>query len=346
MNNKTIKHAVFVPIYNIKVSNDVVNTAVFGNYTLVKTTRIQDLYKNYLFPHDLFARQFLKDISVKHPDKSVFYPCATVVLVKEIENIDTDEENHKTAIAIKNEVDNIMLALRLVDKGFCQVNNAYILSCAHSRCQQLATSSKLENIVVPHRTTTGSLVLEDIYNLNKETLNKAIDTFNMLRNMKAKIFVPTTYFNKYYDSLTPHERIIQMAIVFESSLLAGTTDELNYRMILRTSTLLGKNVEDLMKLFYTVRSNIIHNGSIGKNKGYKDILKKLRKITEIDSEDETELLFYFVKDHVEPILREVLYKSFKIFAEDKLDNFEALTKELDMFIMNQVTKEKIVIGES
>ena len=339
LGNKTIKHAVFVPVYNISVSSDIVNTTIFDDYTFVRSNCILDKYGNYIFSKDHFARQLTQDITDWHPEKSTFFPCANIVLVKEIENVDTDEENHRVAIEIKKEIDNIILALRLTSKGFCQVNNCYILSGVHSRCQQLDVTSKLENIVVPHQTATGKLVREDIYKLDKYILNNAIVTYNMLKSMKAEVFVPTTYFNKYYDSLTPHERIIQMAVAFESSMLAGSTDELNYRMVLRTSAIFGRNVEDLLKLFYSVRSHIIHNGNIGKNKGYKDILKKLKKVTGIESEDETELLFYFVKDHIEPILREVLYKSFKILAETELNDFEALTKELDKFILKQVTKD-------
>ncbi len=339
MNNKTIKHAVFVPVYNISVSCDIVNTAVFDDYTFVRSNRILDRYGSYILSHDHFARQFLQDIADWHPEKSIFFPCANLVLVKEVENIDTDEDNRKTAIAIKKEINNIMLALRLSNKGLCQINNGYMLSCDHSSCQQFGASSKLENIVAIHQTVTGGWVRENDYELNKEVLSNAISTYNMLKTMKAKVFVPTTYFNKYYDSLTPYERIIQTAIIFESSILAGYTDELNYRMMLRTSAILGRNVEDLLKLFYSIRSHIIHNGNIGKNKDYKDILKKLKKFTGIESKDETELLFYFVKDHIEPILREVLYKSFKILAETELNDFEALTKELDNFILKQVTKE-------
>lgn len=340
MSTKTIKHAVFVPIYNIKVSNNVLNTPIFGDYILVRSSCVQNKYDKYIFEHDHFARQFIQDITDRHPDKSLFFSSAEIILVKEIENIDTDEENRKTAIAIKKEIENIILALRLADKGFCQVNNCYILSCDHSRCQQLGVTSKLENIVVPHRTATGKLVREDIYNLNNVTLNKATYTYNLLQSIKANTFVPTTYFNRYYDSLTPHERIIQMAIVFESSMLAGTADELNYRMILRTSALLGRNVEDLMKLFYAIRSNIIHNGNIGQNKGYKDIIKKLKKVTNVDSDDETELLFYFVKDHIEPICREVISKSLKIFVDNDVNDFEDLVKALDRFILEQLTNQK------
>jgi len=227
LDNKIIKHAVFIPIYNINVTSDIVNTAVFDSYTFVRSNRISDKYGNYIFPHDHFARQFMQDITDWHPEKSTFFPCANIVLVKEIENVDTDEENHKIAIEIKREINNIIFALRLTAKGLCQVNNCYILSSEHSRCQQLGVTSKLENIIISHRTATGRLVREDIYKLDRDTLNNAIATYNMLQSMKAEVFTSTTYFNKYYDSLTPHERIIQMAVAFESSMLAGSTDELN-----------------------------------------------------------------------------------------------------------------------
>lgn len=349
MTNKTIKHTVFVPIYNIRVSSDILNTAVFGDYTLVRSSRIIDKYRNYLFDYDMFSRQFLKDISTRHPDKSVFYPCANIVLVKEFENIDTDLENHKTACNIKNEVDNIILALRLVNKGLCQINNGYILSLTgeHSRGQYFATSSNIENIQNFHITRKNKEVKEDIYKLDGTVLQQAECLYKTLDTSTKHARIPIDYFNNCYDVLTPHEKIIQLAIVLESSMLAGIKDELKYRMFLRISALLGKNRKNLLSLFYDIRSHIVHNGHLENKEDNKNIWDNLRNITKLkDSNDETELLFYFVKDHIEPLVRDILYKSLNIFNEGKIKDFDTLTKKLDNFIIKKITDNTFELGNS
>lgn len=342
MNNKVIKHAVFVPIYNISISSDIINTTVFDGYTFVKSEQIQNKYGNYINLEQSIVKQFMRDISKDHSEKSLLYPSAAIVLVKICENSDIELEEDKIESELVKEIDNIILALRLASKGQCKINSGYFLLNNDWIVRYFNTTTSIENILISHETRKKNSVDEYIYNLDNSILKSSETIYKSLDKFVENARIPIDYFSNYYDVITPQEKIVQISIVFESLILANTKDELKYRLGLRTSALLGKDVKAPLELFYDIRSNIVHNGNIEKN--CNGLLNKLRNITGQQSKDETELLFYFVKDYIEPILREVLYKSFKILAETELNNFETLTKELDKFILKQVTKETFELG--
>lgn len=338
--HNVMTYRIFIPLYNIEVANELLGVKLFDNYTIIKSSDFECKYGKDIYRGERFTEQLLQDITERHPYKSIFYPTAKYILCSMFEQEDNDKLYQENIIKSKKEVSNILLAMRLIDKGFCQINNGYYLANGHASCLQYKCSSQLPNIECSHHTYMGSLIVEEEYNLTQELMLRLFDTYKMLEKLPQKDFiVPITYFHKYYDSYTPYDRILQLAIILESTLLAGRTEELNYRLGLRTSALLGKDYTDILKLFYSIRSHIVHNGYIGKNKGYKDIIKKLKNLVNIQKDDETELLYYFVTEHIEPIIRKLLYKSFECFCFGKIDSYDALAKALDDFINRQITKD-------
>lgn len=125
-------------------------------------------------------------------------------------------------------------------------------------------------------------------------------------------------------------------------MLAGKNQELNYRLFLRTSAFLEQNVKKLLETFYTLRSEIVHNGTVPDftcKKGKKDIYDTLVKITGLERNDCTELIFYFIKDHIEPIVRKILKKSFNIFATNKkIKTYEDLNAYIEKFIIEKISE--------
>lgn len=336
---RPLKYHVFIPLYNLKVADDLINTTIFDDYKIVKSEDLELEYEQYLDKEDYFARQLFQDVSKRHPDKLMWYPYAKYVLCTEFLIKDDKEIYAKKRHEIKQNVCNIVLALRLISKGRCQIYNGYYFTEGHSACVQFKVSSQLLNIEPSHITYGNSLVVEDIYQLSTDKIKQATNLFKILQRLPKNSFaIPVIYFNKYYDYLLPHERIIPLAIFLESTILAGESDELSYRLLLRATAFLGKDISKILKLFYAIRSQIVHNGHICKNKDGKDIIKRLKKLINTDSDDETELLFYFVNNHVEPIIRELFYKSILLINLGKISNFEDLTQKLDKFIIEQVTK--------
>lgn len=342
---RPLKYHVFIPLYNIEVVESLINTTIFNDYKIVKSDDLELKYGQCLYKEDYFARQLIQDISERHPDKLIWYPHAKYVLYTEFIIKDDKEIYAKKIHKIRQNVCDIVLALRLISKGRCQIYNGYYFTEGHSACSQFKVSSQLLNIECSHRTNKKTLVVEEVYKFTSDKVEQSTNLFKILQTLpKDSYAVPVVYFNKYYDSLLPHERIIQLAIFLESTLLAGQTDELNYRLYLRASAFLGKDVSKILKLFYAVRSQIVHNGHIMKNKDGKDIIKRLKKLINSDREDEAELLFYFVNDYVEPIIRELFHKSILLINSGTINNFEELTQKLDAFIMKQITKESFKVN--
>lgn len=342
--NRPLKYHVFVPLYNIEVAEELINTTIFESYQIIKREDINSKCGLLLFQENHFARQLFQDISEQHPDKLIFYPHAKYVLYTEFVIEDNNEIYAKKVREIRQNICNIILALRLINKGRCQIYNGYFFAEGYSSCSQFKVSSQLLNMERSHRTNKKALVVEELYKLTSDKIEQATNLFKIFQTLpKDSCAVPVVYFNKYYDSLLPHERIIQLAIFLESTLLAGQTDELSYRLYLRASAFLGKDVSKILKLFYAARSQIVHNGHIMKNKDGKDIIKRLKKLINSDREDETELLFYFVNDYVEPIIRELFYKSILLMNSGAINNFDDLAQKLDTFIMKQITKESFEV---
>ena len=90
----------------------------------------------------------------------------------------------------------------------------------------------------------------------------------------------------------------------------------------------------MLDIFYKLRSCIVHNGYIKKE--CFDVLKKFLK--DKDCSD-TKALFVFIKDYIEPLVREILYKAFEAFSQnDKINNFNQLFTIIDDEIFAKITK--------
>lgn len=71
----------------------------------------------------------------------------------------------------------------------------------------------------------------------------------------------------------------------------------------------------------------------------KDIYDTLVKITGLERKDCTELIFYFIKDHIEPIVRKILKKSFNILATNKkIKTYEDLNVYIEKFIIEKISE--------
>jgi len=82
---------------------------------------------------------------------------------------------------------------------------------------------------------------------------------------KTGIELPLRRFNQSYDRLAAEDRIIDLAIALESSLLFGIKDELKFRLAVRGATLLRvaqppADVYQALADMYDIRSLIVHEG--------------------------------------------------------------------------------------
>jgi len=110
----------------------------------------------------------------------------------------------------------------------------------------------------------------DAYSLSKQDMPSLRRLFESLRSLKpqetsAGLDVALRYFNQSYSRTSQEDRLVDLAIVVESSLLYGMRDELSYRASLLGAAMLAPTrsameTSKLIKSLYEARSMIVHNG--------------------------------------------------------------------------------------
>lgn len=334
---------IFIPLFNIEIDEQLLEQEIACEYKIIRSNDILYNIEQYVFANEPFSRNFVRDITQNGVNKTLMHPYAKYVLYKQITIPNNDTELYKVKENIKDEIDNVILAFRLVSDGYIQVNNCYFIANGHSAFTQMKSSSQIENICILHRTRQNRLLGENLYNLNANIFESIKEQFEIIKKIKNKSTnIAMEYLHKSYNTNNPCDRIINLAIILESTMLAGRNEELNYRLFLRTSALLGKDLKELLEAFYSIRSDIVHNGVIqeksSKKKNKKDIYDKISKIVNIERKNRTELIFYFVKDYIEPLIREILRKTFAIFANNtSITTYEEINSDIEKYIIKKIT---------
>lgn len=328
---------VIVPVYNVFVENDLLNKEIIDGYCLISNEQFFETFKEKIILNDTtyIALSLLEDIALPINGMLITRPYASYMLIKEYE----ENENFSFDEFCKNEVQNLyslILLLRLIRSGRCQVNKCYIFGQNFSEIRYLACSTNLENMY--GYLSTKDNVYETIYTFNAG-IEKDLEQINDLTSkIKAceRLKIPLIYFNQYYNVKSVYERIINLAIVLESSLLADTKDELKYRLKIRTSAFLNEDYSDIMACFYDIRSAIVHNGVISK----KDF-NYIKKYINHEDYSDAKALFVFVNDYIELLVRKVLNKAFEIFAlKPNISDYQQLCKDIDNDLIRNLIKCK------
>jgi hypothetical protein len=336
-----LKAYIFVPLYNIEVQNkDILDKQIDG-LSIISNDIFRSKYEKFI--NHIMSNDFLcslnEDITIPRSGMLVTRQFAKYLLVKECElseyllgTKNYNQMDFKTVISeLKMDFEKFILAARLVQKGRIQIHKGYFFSTLYYSQFQLHSSSNLENIS-PYYFYLDKTFFEPIYNINLKIFNHINKEISILNKLKEEnLVIPMLYFQQYYNAINLSDRVIKLAIILESTMLANTNSELKYRLGIRTSKFLNKDVKGILENFYDIRSSIVHNGEI------INIRKKLKSyIDNIDNNNsDTEILFYFIQNQVEPIVREILSKAFLLFSEDNnINNFEALTDKLEKDIIN------------
>lgn len=121
-----IKYNLLIPLFNIEVDKNLLGKEFINNFVILPSNNILYETEKYVFANDSFTMTFIKDITQNGPNKWLMHPYAKYVLFKRVILPDNESKTVKGAKNFyKKELDGIMLALRLVSNGFCQINNLY-----------------------------------------------------------------------------------------------------------------------------------------------------------------------------------------------------------------------------
>ena len=343
-----MKIQVFIPLYNITVPDEYIDRNIVGlkfiTNKIFESNYEQDIIKNS--PYDGFIRNMKADIL--EPRAGMLYERALskYILFKEY---DVEYKYDATGLSkdfeqdcrdIQVEIEAFLLAMRFADKGRIQVNKGYMFSESYQNEFYLHSSTHIEDISPWYR-TIGNHLYENDYTISEDNLKNIIHISKELSSISIAtnktMAVPILNWMHYYKSSNLFDRVFKLSTIFECTILADIKSELAYRLGIRCCKFLGKDISMTLRIFYDLRSSIVHNGRVD-----NDIHKKLNKYIKRDCEI-TESLFIFLNEYIEPIAREILCKSLEIFATQKVKNYVELSQEVENQILNDISQKALCL---
>ena len=217
--------------------------------------------------------------------------------------------------------------MRLHKSGNIHINKIYFLSDVSFYTQNTKVSTTLYDIN-SYYALNKELYFLDSYKIDSTSIQQIPEIIEKLKKMQNRFWLPLSYFNQYYTSYDIIEKLIKLSIIWESTILSDKKDELRYTLSIRGSFLLGKNIGEILKIAYDLRSSIVHTGDISST-----LVKKIKKILQNDYSD-FGILFYFIKDHLDQITRDIL-NNFLLKLQNNEEPIEKIAAEIDTEIFNK-----------
>jgi hypothetical protein len=162
------------------------------------------------------------------------------------------------------------------------------------------------------------------YRLAPDERSRIDDLFAALtdRDVGAKLGVALRRFNQSLSRRLGEDKITDLTIAMEASLLYGVEDEFAYKLSLRGAALLAETIDPTfvqlhLNTMYDARSKIVHEG------------KRLHEVKKLKAQDITPNKFL---DDSETIAREILRNLVSDVASGK--SLEAILRGLDAKVVN------------
>lgn len=315
-----------LPIYVATVDADALNKDFLDGYSIVS---VKHFHEKYIDKLSDFNGLLHSDIPLPMPGMAITRPEAQYILLKKIESC--NDENSINSEIYK--LDLIITALRLLEQGCLHVHRIYFLSRTTHRNQGLATSTSLYDIDNCRFFDNGKLLLFKQYHISVDTLQKVKPLMENIASIYDRFWLPLFYFNQYHSSKNLIDKLIKLSIVWESTILTGNQGELSYRFCVRGTHLLKENVNLILKAAYDLRSSIVHSGEIDPG-----AMKKMRKFSNKDDSNFL-ILFNFIKEHLEPITRNILNKFLQMMLADN-KNLDQIASDIDNAILVKLSESQ------
>jgi hypothetical protein len=163
------------------------------------------------------------------------------------------------------------------------------------------------------------------YVLREEDLPELLTLYRHVMSVRSRassgtVVLALRRFNLSYTRQFPEDRLIDLAIALEATLLYGIRDELRYRVALRGAALLRKHASPSVTFgvlldMYDLRSTVVHDGRL-----LRDLSPRKRgRASPIDAE-------YFVVEATD-LVRSVLRRYVERIATG--ESMDSITKALD-----------------
>ena len=316
-----------VPIYNVSVDKDIIGKD-FNGYKIITSKDFHENYKKSLFVQD----DMLEDIVEPFPGLVVKRPIALYLIIKEVYLYLDPRKQENNQIEEKEvfEFDLLITALRLKSEGYIHVNKGYFLSKSRYSTSSLQIKTMLEAIDGYLR-IGNKLFSFEYYKPTEASILAALELKNKIYKAHTSIYLPLSYFNSYYSSSSLLDKIIKLTTIWEASLLNDQHTEIQHRLIIRCSCFLKKDLRDILRMAYDIRSRVLHTGA------FKDF-DKLKKLLKNTTAHDWEAIFLFIKDYLEEITREILIKFLDVSASENKD-LKTIAAEIDEKVFEKFTEQ-------
>lgn|GEM_PF-5100324 len=341
-----MKISVFLPLYNIIIPDNFINVEITG-FRFITNRIFESDFESKIVensPYSGFIGNMKEDILQPRAGMLCERALSKYILFKEydveckLDATGLSKELEQDRRDIQVEIEAFLLAMRLADIGRIQVNKGYMFSEFYQNEFYLHSSTPIDNISSWYR-TLGNPLYEYDYTISEDNIKNIIRIFEDLGSISIATnettVVPILNWMHYYKNTNLFDRVFKLSTIFECTILADIKSELAYRLGIRCCKFLGKDVYKTLKIFYDLRSSIVHNGRID-----DDTHKKINKYIKKDCEV-TESLFIFLKEYIEPIAREILCKSLEIFATGKVQNYIKLSEMIEKQILDDISHKPL-----
>ena len=170
----------------------------------------------------------------------------------------------------------------------------------------LGSFAHLESYDLP----TEGVFPRDRYTLDRKELGRFRRNYKLLSQNRFAVWetldLALRQFNRSCQRLRQEEKVLDYAMILESTLLAGVRDELSYRLALRAGTLLRKQCDPArtfarVRSLYEARSKIIHSNERWGSRA----IQKATRVEGLQPEDYMQAIGQLVRDLLSTILEEV-----------------------------------------
>ena len=219
-----------------------------------------------------------------------------------------------------------IFALRLLYPGNIQVNQSYSVSKNFYASYCLSIGTMIDNLNNVWNFSQDEFCSLDNYSLGKVSPEKLSIMVTKCSQNYSSMKIPLNYWNSYYQERDLANKIIKLATVWEATLLNDKRNELQYTLKIRGSYVLQKDSRKIFELAYTVRSKLLHTGFVDQKtiNRINEYLGKYYKYT-------WTTLFYFMKNVLEPLTRDILTYFLNSIAQTHL-NLEQTARGIDELI--------------
>lgn len=340
MTKEKITGYIFIPLYNVTLSPDLLHTRIAG----FKVITAEDYFSSYRQKkgnrHLFSVKNLDEDVKIPEPGTLYEHPYARYILVKQIltKTPYTQEGNDEIDNLIRkniNEFCHFIVAARLYKTGHIQAYRYYAFSKIYAFGGEFPFAGSWNEI---ETFFSFRFLYLKYFNLEKSDIRKIYRLSKKIQNHWETMERAITFFSAYYGTSDVYDKLLRLITILEMLLTNDSEQELNYRLSIRASCLLERDVFQIIKLAYACRSKFVHSGTTDKN-SLKELKKRYPRNPGNDTDDRTneELIFQLIQTDLEKIVRDTLNAVLNL-VDKTGKSIGDIDKGLDQKLLSQITK--------